>query len=184
VPLSPDQAEALATAVSATPDGETTTAVSPVEALAAGALPGAETSVYSGLTPGEAVGLVAPLPGGAGIAAALRMNVTMCWADRGWHQWGTWPYQQRLIQTTYWCAVYGQRITYKTTTVTTAGTLCSTNWSTDALIGGGIGAHGMTIRASAGYSCPTALFWIQLHPSHHLDIFFGDRGRAVITSTG
>ncbi len=182
VPLPPDEAEALATAPAAVPSGETTAPVSPAVALEASSLPGAETSVEPGLTAAEAVGLAAPEE--AGPSPDYSWDIKMCWSDRAWWQWGTWPYQQRLINTTYWCAVYGRRITYRTTTVTTSGTLCSTEWRADALIGGGIGFPGMTIRASARFSCPTALFWVALHPSHHLDVFFGARGRAVITGSG
>lgn len=155
VPLSPDDAEALATAPAAVSSGETTTPVSANDALAA--------------------------PRQASSDLALLANPTMCWADRAWWQWGTWPYEQRITNTTFWCAVYGQRITYRSTTVTTSGTLCGTNWRASQLIGGGIGFHGMTIRASAGFSCPTVLPWLTLHPTHYLDVFFGDRGRAVIT---
>jgi hypothetical protein len=172
VPLSPDLAEALATAPAAVPSGEATTEVSPADALAASTLPGADTSTDPGLTPAEAVGL----PGDSSVSAdaSLLSTTRMCWADKGWYEWGTWPYDQRLTQTTYWCAVYGDHITYRTTTVTTGGTLCSTMWRASALIGGGIGFPGMTIRASAGYSCPTVIPWLTLHPSRHLDIFFGD----------
>ncbi len=182
VPLPPDEAEALATASAAVPSGETTVPVSPAVALGASSLPGAHTAVESGLTETEAVGLAAPEE--ARPSPDYSWAIQMCWADRAWWQWGTWPYQQRLVNTTYWCAVYGQRITYRTTTVTTSGTLCGTNWRADQLIGGGIGYHGMTIRASAGFACPTAIPWLTLHPSHHLDVFFGDRGRAVITGSG
>lgn len=181
-PLSPDEAEALATAPAAEPSGETMTAVSAGVALAASSLPEAQTSIEPGLTAADAVGSTgqaSPSPKSASLASA-----TWCWADRAWWQWGTWPYEQRITNTTYWCAVYGQRITYRSTTVTTSGTLCGTNWRASQLIGGGIGFHGMTIRASAGFACPTVIPWIVLHPTHYLDVFFGDRGRAVIIGHG
>jgi hypothetical protein len=182
VPLSPAEAEALLTAPAAIPSGETATAVSPEVALAASTQPGTEISTESGSTPAEAVGL--PAQTGTSSDFGLLASFIMCWADRAWWQWGTWPYEQRITNTTFWCAAYGSHITYSATTVTTSGTLCSTNWRADQLIGGGVGFHGMTIRASAGFACPTVIPWLTLHPTHYLDVFFGDRGRAVIIGHG
>ncbi len=182
VPLSPDQAEALVTAQAAVPSGETTTLVSGDAALAASALPGADTSVDPELGAAGAVGLVAP--GDASVAIGLSSPSIWCWADRAWWEWGTWPYEQRLIDTTYWCALYGKRLTYRTTTVTTSGTLCGTDWRADAVIAGGIGFHGMTIRSSAGFACPTIVPWVTLHPTRHLDVLRNDRGGAAIVGRG
>ena len=179
VPLAPDEAESLAAAADPVHEGEETTTVSPATALAAATAPGADTSTEPGLTLSEALGFPAGTEARPDLTAFA--NLTMCWADRAWWQWGTWPYEQRLIDTTYWCAVYGERITYRATTVTTSGTLCGTNWRTHQLIGGGVGFHGMTIRSSAGFACPTVIPWVTLHPSHDLYVYRSDRGVAKIT---
>ena len=67
---------------------------------------------------------------------------TACSANAAWHQWGTWPYEQRITDTTYWCAVYGGQITYRSSSVSATGTLCGSNWTTSQLISGGMATRG------------------------------------------
>jgi hypothetical protein len=177
--LPPDQATALANAPADVPSGSSTQSVSGSAALNAAALPGADTTIESGITPQAAVGL-APLKEGN----VLSLKRPVCWANAAWRKWGTWPYEQKLTDTTYWCAVFGSHITYRTTTTTASGTLCGVSWRAMALIGGGVG-RGFTNfvnRASAGYSCPTVIPWIVIHTSHHQDIKRNDRG--VTTGVG
>jgi hypothetical protein len=103
-----------------------------------------------------------------------------------WHQWGTWPYQQRITDTTYWCAVYNNHITYRTSSTTASGTLCGVEWRTAQLIDGGIG-RGFTFftnRASAGFSCQTVVPWIVIHKTHHQDVKRNDRGGTTVVGTG
>ena len=145
-PLPQAEAEALAGAAADVSSGSETRVVSPQEALAAAALPGA---------------LV------VGVAPAA---TTACSANAAWHQWGTWPYEQRITDTTYWCAVYGGQITYRSSSVSATGTLCGSNWTTSQLISGGIGYSWFVMRSSAGFSCPTVIPWVTLHPSHYEDI--------------
>jgi hypothetical protein len=204
-PLSPDDASALIAA----PGAGAVSAPSAVDAttvLAATSLPGADTSIESDLTLDQAVGL-APSPDSTTPStdstttstdstttstdtalAPLGMRLfslrPMCWADQGWWGWGTWPYEQKITDTTYWCAVYGSRITLRTSSVTAGGTLCAVNWRSSQLIGGGVGFPTFTMRSSAGFSCPTVIPWITLHPTHHLDILRTDRGAASITGAG
>ena len=104
--LAPDEAQTLATTGTET-SGSTTSPVDGVTALNASTLDGAETSIEAGLSPQAAVGL-APLME-SNVISASRPS---CWANAMWHQWGTWPYQQRITDTTYWCAVYGSHTTY------------------------------------------------------------------------
>jgi len=181
-PLPPDQAQALATAAAAVPTGSSTTTVDGRTALNASTVPGAETSIESGITPEAAVGL-APLSEGGSAISATR---PICWANAAWHQWGTWPYQQRITDTTYWCAVFGSHITYRTSTTTASGTLCGVSWRTHALIAGGVG-RGFTYftnRASAGFACPTVIPWIVIHTSHHEDVKRTDRGATAFVGSG
>jgi|SRR5689334_11814062 len=93
-PLPPDQAQALATGGTTTSDS-TTTAVDGLTALNASSLPGADTSIESGVSAQAAVGL-APLTEGNIISASK----PVCWASTAWSKWGTWPYQQRFTDTT------------------------------------------------------------------------------------
>jgi hypothetical protein len=103
-----------------------------------------------------------------------------------WHQWGTWPYQQRITDTTYWCAVYGSHITYRSSTTTASGTLCAVNWRARQLIGGGVGPGFtyFTIRSSAAFACPTLIPWITLHTTHHEDVKRTDKGATTLVGSG
>jgi hypothetical protein len=175
--LPPDQATALAEAPADVPSGSSTQPVSGSTALNAASLPGADTTIESGITPQAAVGL-APLKEGN----VLSLKKPACWANAAWHKWGTWPYEQKLTDTTYWCAVFGSHITFRSTTTTASGTLCGVSWRAMALIGGGVGRSFTYFvnRASAGFSCPTVIPWIVIHTSHHEDTKRSDRG---VTST-
>jgi hypothetical protein len=180
-PLSPDEATALATADAAVSSGSSTQSVNASAVLNAAALPGAETSIESDISPQAAVGL-APLAEG-NVLSATR---PVCWANYIWHQWGTWPYQQRVTDTTYWCAIYNNHITYRTSMTTASGTLCGVDWRAGGLIGGGVG-RGFTYftrRASAGFSCQTVVPWITIHTTHHEDVKRNDRGVTTVVGTG
>lgn len=179
-PLSPDQAQALATAPVET-SGSTTSVVDGQTALNAASVSGADTSIESGVSAQAAVGLTQLTEGN--IISASR---PVCWANSYWHQWGTWPYQQRITDTTYWCAVYTSHITYRTSTTTASGTLCGVSWRARQLIAGGVG-RGFTYftnRASAGFSCETVIPWITIHTTHHEDVKRTDRGVTTLVGTG
>jgi hypothetical protein len=134
--------------------------VSAQEAFAAAATPGAVVGVAAGLSLGQATGTASP----------TAEQTTACSANTAWRTWGTWPYEQKLSDTTYWCAVYGSRITYYTSTVNATGTICGSSWTSSQLISGGIGYSWFVLRSSGGWSCPTAVPWLSLHPSHYIDI--------------
>jgi len=180
-PLSLDEATALATAPAAAPSGSSTAEVDGGTALAASSLPGADTWIESDLSPGAAVGLA---PDGGAVAAKITRPT--CWANAAWHQWGTWPYQQRLTDTTYWCAIYGDHITYRTSSTTATGTLCGTGWTSSQIIAGGVGPGYtyFTVRSSAGWACSTVIPWVTLHTSHHQDVKRGDKGGASFVGSG
>jgi len=180
-PLAPDQATALATAAAAVPSGSSTQSVDGNSVLDAATLPGAQTSMESGVSPQAAVGLTALIEGN--VLSATR---PVCWANYIWHQWGTWPYQQRITDTTYWCAVYNSHITFRTSVTTASGTLCGVEWRAGGLFGGGVG-RGFTYfvnRASAGFACQTVVPWITIHTSHHEDVKRTDRGVTTTVGTG
>lgn len=184
-PSPPDDAQALATATADVPSGSSTTAVDGQTALNASTLPGADTSIEAGISPQAAVGL-APLneSGDGSTIASVPATRASCWANATWHQWGTWPYQQRITDTSYWCAIFDKHITYRTSTTTASGLLCGVSWRAAALIGGGVGPGFtyFTNRASANFTCQTAVPWIAIHTTHHLDTKRTDRG--VTTEVG
>ena len=180
-PLQPEQAAALANATPAVAGGSATSVVDGTTALSAALQPEAQTSIEPGITAQAAVGL-APLNEVNAVSPAR----PKCWANISWHQWGTWPYQQKITDTTYWCAVYDNHITYRTSTTTGSGTLCGVNWRAGALISGGIG-RGFTYftnRASAGFSCATTIPWITLHRTHYVDTKHNDRGVSSQVGSG
>jgi hypothetical protein len=188
-PLDPDTAAAL---VAGSPEtsGSSTRAVSSREAFRSASDPGANVWVDPGLSLAQAVGL-APAASvetsaatTAGPDAAIVGLTTVCWANAAWHEWGTWPYQQRITDTTYWCAIYGSRITYRSSSVTGSGTLCGTSWTSSQLVAGGVGYSWFTMRSSAGFSCPTAIPWLVLHPSHYEDIARNDWGSTSTVRSG
>jgi hypothetical protein len=175
--LSPTDATTLANAPAPDPSGSSTSAVDSPTALAASSQPGANTFVEAGDSPEAAVGLSTAIP------TSVR---PVCWANAAWHRWGTWPYQQKLIDTTYWCAVYGNHITYRTSSTTANGTFCGTGWTASQLVAGGVGPGfaTFTIRSSAGFSCATVIPWIVIHTSHHQDIRRGDQGGTAFVGSG
>jgi hypothetical protein len=189
-PLDPEAAAALVSAAPALAAGSTLRSVTAVEALAAATIPGALVWTAPQLTLQQATGAVAAQPAAtvrttaAAIARTTAAASTRCWANAAWRQWGTWPYEQKIIDTTYWCAVYGSRITYRSSSTTGSGTLCGVSWRSSQLVGGGTGYPWFTIRASAGFSCPTAIPWIVLHPSHHEDTTRTDTGGTFAAGSG
>ena len=189
--LSPDDASALI-AAPATTGASGTSAVDASTALAAASSPGAVTSVEPDLTLDEAVGLD-PTSTSTSTTAALRFGTSSlatisttptCWANAYWSRWGTWPYEQKITDTTYWCAIYGSKVTYRTSSVTGSGTLCGVSWRASQLIAGGVGFPSFTMRSSAGFSCPTIIPWIVLHPTHYLDVRRDSRGGTVMVGSG
>jgi hypothetical protein len=174
-PLPQAQAQSLIAAPAAVQSGSTTRAVSAQEALAAAAAPGATVSIAAGLSLVQAVGLtpavsLSSTPGAVVRPIGTTTSAIACSANAAWHEWGTWPYQQRVTDTTYWCAVYGDHITYTSSSATGTGTLCGTDWTKSQLISGGIGYTWFVTRSSAGWSCPTVIPWVVLHPSHYEDV--------------
>jgi hypothetical protein len=179
-PLPETQALALINAPAAIPSGSVTRAVSMQEALAAASLPGASVSLAPGLSLQQAVGLAPE----RSTSAVRRSAYTGCSANAAWHEWGLWPYQQRLTDTTYWCAVYGDHITYTSSTTSGSGTLCGTDWTSSQIVSGGVGYSWFVTRSQAGFSCPTVIPWITLHPSHYLDVSRNAWGSTAVEGSG
>jgi hypothetical protein len=188
-PLSQAQAAALIAAPAAVQSGSSTRAATPQEVVAAASAQGVTVSVAPGMTLLQAVGLAPALSVSTGASSVLHPGGATtaaigCWANAAWWEWGTWPYQQHLTDTTYWCAAVGDRITTTTSSATASGTLCGTSWTNSQIIGGGIGASWFVTRSSAQWNCPTVIPWVTLHPSHYEDVSRNDWGSTSTIATG
>jgi hypothetical protein len=182
-PAAPAQAQVLIGAAAPAASGSITRRVSAQEALSAASLPEATVAFSPGLSPAQAVGLLpvstpsVSMPSSSTATAATPVvrpigaitAAIACSANAQWTEWGIWPYQQRITDTTYWCAVYGDHITYTSSNTSGTGTLCGTSWTSNQIVSGGVGYSWFVNRASAGFNCPTAIPWISLHPSHYED---------------
>jgi hypothetical protein len=175
-PVAPTQAQALISAPALVASGSTTRAVTAREAFAAASLPGAVVAIAPGMSAAQAVGLTPVVSVSTGTSSSIVKPIgttiaaaTACSANAQWSEWGTWPYQQRITDTTYWCAVYGDHITYTSSTTNGSGTICGTGWTSNQIISGGVNYSWFVNRASAGFNCPTAIPYISLHPSHYED---------------
>jgi hypothetical protein len=179
-PLPQDQAQALISASSPVAGSSVTRKVSPQEAYAAATAPGASVYVAPGMTLAQSVGLTPTIGVVSPTKPALATQAasTGCVVNQSGWTWGTWPYEQTITDTTYWCVITGVMITNKSTTVTATGTLCGTGWTASQLVAGGIGYSWFTMRASAGWNCPTVIPWVTLHPSHYLDTAHNDWGNS------
>lgn len=161
-PLDPTDAQALASAAGGSL-GTTVTPASKQEALGAAQLPGASTTVA---------------PGFQSATAAVDAS-TGCASYRSGWRWGTWPYDQLVYEHTYYCAVTGQYITYRSTVVTAGGTLCSAESRDNWITSGGIGYFWMVVHAEVRFSCPTAIPYVSLHPTDWLETSYNAWGNAA-----
>ena len=185
--LAPTQAQALLGTPAVTTS--VTRSTSPQEALAAASLPGAVVSVAPGSSLPAAVGLAPAVSLSDGVSSVVKpvaatAAATACAANVMTTSWGTWPYDQHIADTTYWCAVYGSSITYRSSSVTATGTLCGTGWTNSQLISGGVGYSWFVMRSSAGWNCPTVVPWVTLHPSHYEDVSRNAWGSTSLAGTG
>jgi hypothetical protein len=161
-PLDPTQAQTLVSTAGASL-GTSVTAISKDDALAASRQAGAQTEVASGF---------------ATTQQAIAASTGCASYQSGWG-WGTWPYDQQVYDHTYYCAVTGDHITYRSTTVTTGGTLCGTESRNNWIVSGGIGSFWMVVHAEARFSCPTVVPWVTLHPTDWLETSYNAWGNAA-----
>jgi hypothetical protein len=92
----------------------------------------------------------------------------VCWQNSGlWFEWGTWPYQQRVNESRYWCAnCYGCAQTYRTSHVTLGGggmTLCNSSGAYGFRTGGGNGYTWTIMRSGGHFACPSPIPYITYH---------------------
>ena len=192
-PLPPDQAAALVAAAPATaPDALTVQAVSPQQALAAATAPGAAVYVAPGLSLQQAVGARLSTAGLSSTTASSggrrsgvgRVGRLLRQRRRRGH-WGTWPYEQKIYFTVYWSRC----------TAATSPTIPPATNERAALCAASAGPSNeadqrrdplswVVQRGSAGFSCPTVIPWVNLHPSHYLDVSVNSWGSAAEVGRG
>jgi hypothetical protein len=157
----PDAAQALAAAPGYSL-GTTVTAISKQDALAALQQAGPATVLAAGFSTA---------------AQAVAASTGCASWQSGWG-WGTWPYDQQVYDHTYYCAIAGDRITSRSTTVTAGGTLCGTESRDNWITSGGIGYFWMVVHAQVRFSCPTVVPYVSLHPTDWLETSYNAWGNA------
>jgi hypothetical protein len=157
-PLPPDQANALASA----PGDPAVVSVHPVtkkEALSQSQGPGWVTDV-----PVET----------AATTTATAAATEYCASGTVYKNWGLWPYGRSVTDHTYWCYVYNNRITYRSTYVTTGGgPLCGGHDQYNFRISGGTGYRYVFIEAGAYFGCTSTIGTLNYHQWLHdeYDVF-------------
>lgn len=123
---------------------------------------GAATTVEKALAAGKTVG--------ANVESSPEPKSVCWWTGGLWHEWGTWPYQQRVTEERYWCATgYGGAQTYRVSHVRGGTTLCDWSNAYGYRIDGGNGYTWTTVRSGAHFDCPTSIPYITIHTDRWQD---------------
>ena len=147
--------------------------VSPHEAMTK-AFPGgrmgeAETATERGT---ESPFSAASSEGGAGGNA--------CWYVALANGLGVFPYERTHHAATYWCAVYGQYLTYRrTTTRGDTNGFCSTTGTGSWKMGGGVYDRWVKVHTWSSFSCPTPWWW-SLHDTLWMNIAYNVWGNYAV----
>lgn len=121
-------------------------------------------------------GSESPLPtsseGGAGGNA--------CWYVALANGLGVFPYERTHHAATYWCAVYGQYLTYRRTdTRGDTNGFCSTTGTGSWKMGGGVGYRWVKVHTWSSFSCPTPWWWT-LHDTLWMNIAYNVWGNYAV----
>jgi hypothetical protein len=81
-----------------------------------------------------------------------------CFYARPGDTWGTWPYQQSVYQSTYWCA-RGGLLTYRSTSMESESSICARTDSDQQKVGGGVGYDYVVVHGWVSFSCTTIIPW-------------------------
>lgn len=86
----------------------------------------------------------------------------ICWSVDGMDsEWGTWPYQQRVSESRYWCATnIGGYQNYRVSHVFLHSAACDTSGAYGYLVGGGNGYTWSTVRSGGHFHCQTPTPWL------------------------
>jgi hypothetical protein len=83
-----------------------------------------------------------------------------CWYVALANGLGIFPYERTHHAATYWCAVYGQYLTYRRTdTRGDTNGFCSTTGTGNWKMGGGVYYRWVKVHTWSSFSCPTPWWW-------------------------
>lgn len=83
-----------------------------------------------------------------------------CWYVALTNGLGIPPYERNHHAATYWCAVYGQYLTYRRTDTRGAPNgFCSTTGTGSWKMGGGVYHRWVKVHTWSSFSCPTPWWW-------------------------
>jgi hypothetical protein len=103
-----------------------------------------------------------------------------CWYLALANGLGIFPYERTHHAATYWCAVYGQYLTYRRTdTRGDTNGFCSTTGTGSWKMGGGVYERWVKVHTWSSFSCPTPWWW-SLHDTLWMNIAYNVWGNYAI----
>ena len=103
-----------------------------------------------------------------------------CWYLALANGLGVFPYERTHHAATYWCAVYGQYLTYRRTdTRGDTNGFCSTTGTGNWKMGGGVYYRWVKVHTWSSFSCPTPWWW-SLHDTLWMNIAYNAWGNYAI----
>ena len=83
-----------------------------------------------------------------------------CWYSELVNGMGIFPMERNHHAATYWCAVYGQYLTYRRTNTRGATNgVCSTTGTGSWKMGGGVHYRWVKVHTWSSFSCPSPWWW-------------------------
>jgi hypothetical protein len=103
-----------------------------------------------------------------------------CWYVALRNSLGVFPYERTHHAATYWCAVYGQYLTYRRTdTRGDTNGFCSTTGTGSWKMGGGVYYRWVKVHTWSSFSCPTPWWW-SLHDTLWMNIAYNVWGSYAV----
>jgi hypothetical protein len=103
-----------------------------------------------------------------------------CWYVALRNSLGVFPYERTHHAATYWCAVYGQYLTYRRTdTRGDTNGFCSTTDTGSWKMGGGVYYRWVKVHTWSSFSCPTPWWW-SLHDTLWMNIAYNVWGSYAV----
>lgn len=142
-----------------------------------GSMGKAETGPPPKGSPAARQGVVGPFRA----SNAQRVAWEACWYAEPWQSRGVFPYWRKHIAATYWCAEYGNYITYRRTNQRPdVNGVCSHTGHSHWRTSGGIGYSWVKIHAWMSFSCPTPYPWFELNDTLWMNPAFNVWGNYAI----
>lgn len=120
-----------------------------------------------------------------GRRTAAAVSAERCWYTEWKHDRGVFPYWRGVYQGTYWCAIYGSHITYRTSnTWTRVNGVCSQNGAVGQWkVVGGAGYSYVVVHSEASFSCRTP-WWFPLNDNLWMEPAFNAWGNTSMSRYG